>query len=568
MKKAIKVSRPLKSILLIFFCLNQISSFAQATKRVALIVSNENYKEGAKLSNVHVSCDSLEQVLKMYGFKTIRLTDVGKEKLEKGILSFATELKKNDVGILYFGGHVCYSNGDLFLLPIDINLSENQPFNESSCTNLSSINEIRGFKSKIKDEQERIAKVVLESYNAKLNQYELARKKAAEIIAGKEIPSKFIILDKGITDFYNIGREYSANSRREILEENIDPGSTILVHESYLLTSEKGLYVTRKSFISTLISQIPNKAEFTLMLKNQFEGQFVSKLHRPFFFDNYQPLEAVHDTSVYLKFHDKDSDGILNIVDRCPDETGEITSEGCPEKPMVWDDFEGYIFVKGGSYMMGSDSSNIDNQKPEHKVTLSNFWIKSTEVTQSEWLRFTHKAYIPNYGCIGCSLVEGVFESDCRDCPITEITYQQILDYIDFLNTFRTDGKKYRLPTEAEWEYAAIGGSSSKGFIYSGSQNLSDVAVLDKISKVATKQPNELGLYDISGNVSEICSDWLDFYSPEDQVDPKGPTKLSTWIVIRGGGVGDRKENYEVKYRSLAAKGLMQKSIGFRLVLQ
>ena len=177
------------------------------------------------------------------------------------------------------------------------------------------------------------------------------------------------------------------------------------------------------------------------------------------------------------------------------------------------------IAVKGGTFQMGSD----DGYNAVHQVTLSDYYIGETEVTQELWnavmgsnpSHFTGNMQLP---------VEMVSWNDCQT-------------FISRLN--QLTGVTFRLPTEAQWEYAARGGNKSKGSIYSGSNEIDEVAwYWDNSSftthPVKTKAPNELGIYDMSGNVWEWCSDWYGDYSSAAQTDPTGPATGSSH-VSRGG---------------------------------
>ena len=220
------------------------------------------------------------------------------------------------------------------------------------------------------------------------------------------------------------------------------------------------------------------------------------------------------------------------------------------------------IFVKGGSFLMGATSeqgygSGVSNAKPVHPVTLSDFYICETQVTQGLWkavmggLTFVH--------------IHGVGDNLPVDC----VEWDECQEFIFKLNILT--GKKFRLPTEAEWEYAARGGNKSKGFKYAGSNNLSEVAwfgesVNSKVHPVAIKKANELGLYDMSGNVEEFCQDWYGEYTTFPTNNPKGPSSKSSYCyhVYRGGCNSSEEWQCRVSSRGFSAYG---DSAGIRIVL-
>ena len=188
------------------------------------------------------------------------------------------------------------------------------------------------------------------------------------------------------------------------------------------------------------------------------------------------------------------------------------------------------IAVEGGTFTMGATaeqgSDAYSDESPTHQVTLSSYYIGKTEVTQELW--------------------EAVMGSNPSwfkgsNLPVEEVSWDDCQTFITKLNELT--GKNFRLPTEAEWEYAARGGNKSQGYKYSGSNTLSNVAWYDsnsssKTHSVATKAPNELGIYDMSGNVWEWCSDRYGSYSSESQTNPTGPT--SGGSRVRRGGSWDR----------------------------
>lgn len=184
------------------------------------------------------------------------------------------------------------------------------------------------------------------------------------------------------------------------------------------------------------------------------------------------------------------------------------------------------VFVAGGTFSMGSKTGGSD-KRPVHTVKLDDFHIGKYEVTQAQWL-----SVMGNDGHVN-------YFDGCPDCPVERVSWNNVMDFIKKLNA--ATGKKYRLPTEAEWEFAARGGNKSRSYKYSGSDSSYNVAWRNGNSDNAThpvglKSPNELGLHDLSGNVWEWCSDWYSasFYSITPKVNPTGPAK-GTERVLRGG---------------------------------
>lgn len=210
------------------------------------------------------------------------------------------------------------------------------------------------------------------------------------------------------------------------------------------------------------------------------------------------------------------------------------------------------ILVEGGQYMMGS-STDLNIKYP-HLVQLSDFYMAETEATNELW-----KAVM------GSLPYSDHSETDILNMPVSETTWNGITtDFIPALN--KATGKTFRLPTEAEWEYAALGGNKTHNYEYAGGAKLDDVAwnyqnANNSKHNVREKLPNELGLYDMSGNVNEWCNDWYhEFYGwpivnesiliPALETNPKGPS-TGTKKVVRGGNFKDESWGlyYKVRYR-------------------
>jgi formylglycine-generating enzyme required for sulfatase activity len=221
------------------------------------------------------------------------------------------------------------------------------------------------------------------------------------------------------------------------------------------------------------------------------------------------------------------------------------------------------VFVKGGTFQMGSNDGEY-NERPVHTVTLDDFYIGKYEVTQKEWREI-----------MGTNPSSS---KDCDNCPVEKVSWNEVQEFLKKLNA--KTGKNYRLPTEAEWEYAARGGNQSKGYTYSGSNTTDNVAWYGENSyylgsehknygtnPVGQKSSNELGIYDMSGNVREWCSDWYgsDYYKNSSSNNPKGANS-GTYRVLRGGAWFNKPASCRIAYRYSNAPTNRYSNIGFRVV--
>lgn len=219
-----------------------------------------------------------------------------------------------------------------------------------------------------------------------------------------------------------------------------------------------------------------------------------------------------------------------------------------------------WVFVKGGEFWMGcTEEQRRDcqpNEMPTHQVVLKDYYISKYEVTQAQWtavMGYNH------------SKVQG------DSLPVTRVNWYEARDFA--LRLSAMTGQKYRVPTEAEWEYAARGGSQSKQYRFSGSDNINEVAWYRKNSgrspqPVGLLKPNELGIYDMSGNVYEWCFDGIDFYNAyfgEALYDPQGNPWHSV-KVCRGGGMTSFSDVCRVSARSANDEYQRLNYVGFRLV--
>jgi sulfatase modifying factor 1 len=271
-----------------------------------------------------------------------------------------------------------------------------------------------------------------------------------------------------------------------------------------------------------------------------------------------QKVVVIQKPVYIVKNNDRDGDGISDAIDECPDEKGSLKNSGCPET-IVSIALPEMIAVAGGSFTMGG--SIHEHEKPRHNVTLSSFSMAKTETTVAQW-----RAYC---NATGQAMPETPSWGWTDKAPIVNVSWEDVVAYCEWLSD--KTGKTYRLPTEAEWEYAARGGNKSNGYEYAGSNAINEVGWNDDNSGMQTKpcglkRPNELGLYDMTGNVWEWCQDWYGSYGGNEQTNPSG-AKTGSNRVLRGGSWYNATSNRRVAYRSFSKPGDRSTAYGFRVVV-
>lgn len=224
------------------------------------------------------------------------------------------------------------------------------------------------------------------------------------------------------------------------------------------------------------------------------------------------------------------------------------------------------IRVEGGTFQMGSNEGEID-EKPVHSVNLSSYYIAECEITQAQWRKVMGTTVYQQRDKAGAGWsMCGVGSS----YPMYYVSWEEAQEFCRRLS--QRTGRKYALPTEAQWEYAARGGKYSRGCSFSGNYAIAKVAwcednSLNQAHPVKQKQPNELGLYDMSGNVREWCRDWYggSYYSSSPQNNPTGPSSGND-RVLRGGSWNDLAVHCSVSGRFFSYSSDRYFVVGFRVV--
>lgn len=286
------------------------------------------------------------------------------------------------------------------------------------------------------------------------------------------------------------------------------------------------------------------------------------------------------DQSGDLQRGDLSRDGMVNIKD-VTTLINYLLGQDWPKEPFALQDetitvgdvsftmvaVEGGTYLMGGTEEQGTESSSLE--KPVHEVTLSDYYIGQTEVTQALWTAVmgSNPSYFTSAKGFG----------DIVERPVESVTWDNCQEFITRLSEMT--GRQFRMPTEAEWQYAARGGNKTQANKYAGSSIIDAVAwyrvnSMDVGNKnpdygthaVATKAANELGLYDMSGNVNEWCSDWYGSYTEEAQNNPTGP-ETGTSRMCPGGSWGSLPAYCRVSYRARYAPTMKSNIIGLRLVM-
>ena len=348
-----------------------------------------------------------------------------------------------------------------------------------------------------------------------------------------------------------IAAHTTTNEERTTKEENVwtevQNANTKEAFEKYLQNYPNGKYLQKaKDQIIKIETAAKLKAQ---QIAEENAWKEVQKLNTK---EAYEKYRKEYPTGKYI---DKANDNIKQLTKTTNEERSTKNT------PTIKDLEANMVRVTGGTFTMGCTSEQgndcEDDEKPAHKVTVSSFSISKYEVTQKQW----HEVMGDNPS----------YNKGCDNCPVERVSWDDIQEFLKKLNAMT--GKKYRLPTEAEWEYAARGGNKSKGYKYAGSNTLDDVAWYrgnshSKTHSVGQKKPNELGLYDMSGNVWEWCQDIY-------QANYKGaPTNGVAWVkggdqsfrVLRGGSWSNSDDYCRVAYRGRNDAVNRGGIDGFRLV--
>ncbi len=619
------MKRLLISILIVTCALGTLSA-----ARKALLIGNANYGSSAKnLKNPVSDTQLLERVLKDKGFSVSSHLNTGQKAFRDAVRKFGEGLKSEDEVVFYFSGHGAQINGVNYLIPIDADI-----VNDYDCeTEAVSANWVLNSLS-----QAVTGIFILDA--CRNNPYLKSKGEGSRGLAAMKTvtPSQIIIfateegkeaLDgSGANSPFVEALATQISSSHQKFTDMLPLIKQEVLQKTNHRQSPTAYGIPTQPFYFSLAPEVkedkpvtpapPKPQVETVWLYGNLEVE--TNLAGDIYLngDKIQSLAAgqkakisklvTGDYTVELRTTDGNKSQQVSVQ---KDQTQSLAFKfekkvqpavtiptPAPATPSVQPSTStpaNMVYVEGGTFNMGSNDGH-DNEKPVHKVSVSSFYIGKYEVTQKEWREVMGSS--PSY-----------FKGD--DKPVEQVSWYDVIEYCnqrslkeeltpcytidksrkDPNNTNSSDKLKwsvsvnwqangYRLPTEAEWEYAARGGNKSRGYEYSGSNDIGSVAWYYENSydkgenhpdygthKAGTKAANELGIYDMSGNVWEWCWDWYDsgYYGKSQSSDPIGAGSGS-YRVVRGGGWDGTPGNLRVCYRSNYFPYVRISFFGVRLV--
>lgn len=477
-------------------------------KRIALVIGNANYNISSNFNRLNSALNDasdMTEKLKALGFEVQTLKDATQSELIDSFRTFCEKASRFDVAVVYYSGHGLQYNKSNYIVPIDVKKMLSEDDIPDYCYNVNTI----------------------------LNR-----------LNNSGCNLKIILLDACRTSFMSKGAGNGLYDM-EIASGTVIGYATQPGYPANDGTGRNSPYT--KGLLNTLDQPGLNIYNFFGKVKESVRRETGSQ----------NPMSRIEIENGEFYFNPNSVIGIdRNNLD------SQLSISAHYDNGILFVDGYSYkmISVVGGLYEMGPTSEmglpNSNNNSVAHNVVVDDFCIGITEVTQRLWTAIMD--YNPSK-----------VRSSSLDYPVTHVSWDDCQLFIDKLN--KITGKKFRLPTEAEWEYAARGGKNRKITRYSGSNEIDEVSWFSlnsgkHIHEVATKKPNELGLYDMSGNVAEFCLDWYGKYDIYEMINPRGSSS-GTEKICRGGDWSHDEGSSRIATRGHIPPKEPHSGIGFRLVI-
>lgn len=495
-------------------------TLAENERRVALLIGNANYEQNwPKLLAPIKDVQLVAQSLKDCGFETEVLTDAKRSSMLEAINDFMAKIDNEEtVALLYFAGHGAEFDGTNFLIPTDDQASCRTELSDYSIT-LNSIND------KLKQSGAAMSILLVDACRTQALPFTCASDTRGDT-------------RRGFIEYEPSGAFVSFSTSPGAIALDRQAGKD---YSPYALALSKAL---RQPGLK--IEDVFKRVSRSLARQGQ-EPWVRNNYYGDFFF---KPKKEKASTT-----RDSDGDGIVDAQDNCPNQYGDITNYGCPKQEAIRDNFTAYVehlsfkmnYLPAASFQRGSEEGG-SNEQPVREIELKDFYIGKYEVTVAEYLQFCQatNSHWPEWLKEGSQYNvrdgldpfykdKGYVLGDCDRMPIVGVSWYDAKAYCEWLS--EKTGKTYRLPTEAEWEYAAKAG---RGELLNEGQFSRHAWFRENAERqpheVGRKKANAYGLNDMFGNVWEWCEDTYDasYYEKSPQIQPLNRDSTTT-KVLRGG---------------------------------
>lgn len=571
----------MKQLLYLVFILLTLQSIAQrGERRIALVIGNGDYKNDKSITNAANDAQLMATTLEKLGFLVIKHINADKKQIESAIHGYSKYLKHNNVALFYYSGHGVNYKGKNYIVPVSA------PINSVSdipkyCVPAQAI------LSKFKKQPEAINIFIADVFRdlPYINQstwgFNAIKPPSGSLIAfaaADGTPSGESGANYGIYTEKLVEQIQIHQSMREVFKktkQKIEAGGNSIQKPKEWIDLNGKFYFKTANY---QWSQINNNTDIYLIPKaDQPVTLRINSTMKGIFYLGKRPLGKFDKNSLYtlpniapgkytLRMNKWSVDVIMEAGKTYNITTGTIKESGTIKAQVVDKTGVEMVTIEGGSFAMGSNQGDND-EKPIHQVTVKSFSLSRTEVTIEQYCKFLNDIKCPANGKSGrVELIDlesedamlhyqnGKFVPNERreHYPITGVNWFAANAYCKWAGG--------RLPTEAEWEYAARGGKEQNPYLFSGSNKVNEVAWYVQNSKmkgsdrdydirpVAQKNPNSLGIYDMSGNVWEWCSDWYAPYQTQAQTNPNGSEK-GRYKTLRGGSSRFEIARCRVAYR-------------------
>ncbi len=504
----------------LFVFIASFNSMAAGNQRLALVIGNSNYSF-ASLKNPVNDASDIAAALQKQGFTVTLKKNAGLREMEEAVRDFGKRLKQGGVGLFYYAGHGLQVEGINYLVPVNARISKDSDVKYETMDAGMILDEMANANNGLNI-------VILDACRDNPFSRSFRSVNRGLAVVGKAPVGSYISYSTGPGQVALDGEGRNSPFAHALMQYMTMPG---------LVIEEVFKNVRQKLNQDTGGKQIPWE---------------LSSLQGDFFFDSSKRTTAGAVQAISEKKAGTEPVAVAG------------TSAAKPKKdlpPAFTDPFTAmeFILVKGGCFQMGDNFGEGDNhERPVHEVCLDSYYMGKHEVTQGQWGKVMKNN--PSH-----------FRKCGDPCPVESVAWTDAMAFIAELNSM--SGQKYRLPTEAEWEFSARdGGRQEKWAGTSSDVKLDEYAWYDANSDdrthpVGLKKPNGLGLYDMSGNVWEWTQDRYgrNYYQTSPRDNPPGPED-GTMRVLRGGCWLDRSRDCRASIRFLFPVGNAFKSIGFRLV--